>query len=192
MGLLRDINDIIEEVCHLLDTPDLSDWTPPDGSPEEQAKAELDEIDRRHQARVDAYLEERTDKLYALRVLRSSATARAEEYKALAEPWLRLAERKKKLVAYAEERARVWLVLERSAAGFEESEPYHVELRGGIKVGLRKSPPSVKVTNVDELPASCTKVERTAVKTEIAKRLKAGQVVPGAELVVGEHVHWGR
>jgi hypothetical protein len=192
MGLLRTVSDIIEEVNRLLDTPDLSDWTPPDGSPDDQAKAELEELDRRHQARVDAYLEARDDKLFALRALRSSCSARAEEYKALAEPWLRLAKRKERLAAYVEQRARDLLMAERIASGLEEGEPYQVVLLGGIKVGLRKSPPSVKVINVAELPGSCTKTEVVAVKAEIAKRLKAGQVVPGAELVMGEHVHWGR
>ena len=47
---------------------------------------------------------------------------------------------------------------------------------------MQRRPPSVLVTNLDKLPAEFVKIEKTAKKSELAPKLKAGEVIEGAEL----------
>jgi hypothetical protein len=52
-------------------------------------------------------------------------------------------------------------------------------------VSLRKSPDSVVVRDVDELPQGYFKVTRQADKAAIKAAIKGGDTIPGAELVTG-------
>lgn len=192
MNLTESINDIIEQAAGLLSPPDMSDWTPPDAPAEVQAQLEQDEHDRRVCARLDAYLADRSDRLACLKAIRDAAMARADAYKAQAKPWLSRAADQERLRQYVETLARNVLEAERQAAGFESTEPYTVELPSGQKIGLRLSPWSIKIANVEDLPGKFVQVEKVALKDEIKRALEAGQVVPGASRVRGDHIHWGR
>lgn len=192
MSLTDTITDIIAQAHRLLDTPDLRDWSPPEGAtPEEAAAAEEEEVLRRSTAAVDAYLADRSDRLAMLRAVRASGLRRAEEYKAQAEPWMRLAKRQQRIVEHVERLGRELLEAERRAAGLD-GEAYEVQLPNGIKMGIKLSPPSVRITAPEALPDAYWRTTREPVKADISRALKAGQEVPGAELVRGEHMTWGR
>lgn len=52
-------------------------------------------------------------------------------------------------------------------------------------LSIRQSPVSVDVTDLEALPQGFFKVERKADKTAIKTAIKAGEEIPGAELVEG-------
>lgn len=193
MNLTESINDIIEQAAGLLSPPDMSGWEPPADAPGElREKLEREEYDRRAQSKIDAYLADRSDRLACLKAIREASGDRAAAYKEQAAPWLRMAERQERIKAYVEQLARNVLEAERTAAGFGDDEPYAVTLANGVKMGLRLSPWSVKVADVEELPGRFVKVEKTALREAIARALEAGKVVPGATRTRGLHVHWGK
>lgn len=57
-------------------------------------------------------------------------------------------------------------------------------------VSIRKNPPSVLVSDASQIPGQFIqeKIEYVIQKGEISKALKAGEEVPGAELVQGERL----
>lgn len=192
--LTDSINDIVEQAAGLLSPPDMRDWSPPDDAPPDIAeRLEAEEYDRRAQARIDAYLADRSDRLMCLRAIRSAALRRAEDYTAQAVPWQRLAERQRRLAEYVERLARNVLVAERTACGGAEGEPYKVQLPNGVKLGLRITR-VVQVRSLDDLPAGYARIktEKSADKIAIKRALEQGQDVPGAMLGTNEHVDWGR
>lgn len=194
MSLTSQINDIVEQAASLLSPPDMSDWSPPEDAPiEAQVEAERAEYDRRAQAKIDAYLADRTDRLLCLRAIREAAQTRADAYENQAAPWERMAARQKGLVAYCEQLTKNVLVMERASAGGNHGEPYKVTLPNGIKVGLRVTQ-IVQVTDFEMLPGKFvrTKTVREADKTAIKKLLLVGEPVPGAKLGMSEWIDWGR
>lgn len=193
MTLTTQINDIIEQAAGLLSPPDMSDWTPPDAPLEVQAQLERAEYDRRAQAKIDAYLADRSDRLACLRAIREAAADRADAYESQAEPWQRMAERQRRLKTYVEQLAINVLVAERAACGGNMGEPYKVELPNGTKIGLRVTK-VVVVSDIDSLPGKYvrTKTTRDADKVSIKRAIDAGEVVPGARIGTNEHVDWGR
>lgn len=190
-----DTTDLIAEAARLITKRiDLDDWQPTDPSVEtlEQFEAaEDEERDRRLRMLVEAWTEERTDRLLAIRHVRNAALLRASSYSEEAARQARRAARDKRLADYCETLARGVLVAERELHG--GSGAYRVELSNGLKMGLRVSQ-SVSAPDVDALPPELvrTTVTRAPDKVEIGRRLKAGEVVPGAVLVTSEHLDWGR
>ena len=191
MTLTAQINDIVEQAASLLSPPNMDDWSPPPGTPDELA-AEQAEYDRRVQEKINTYLADRSDRLACLKAIREATQERETAYKAQAAPWLRMAARQERTRAYVEQLARNVLEAERTAAGFPSDCPYEVELANGTKIGLRLSNPAVRILNIDDLPRRYVEMDPKVLKVEIAKALKAGKVVPGAELTRGDHIHWGR
>lgn len=193
MNLTESVNDIVEQAASLLSPPDMSDWSPPDDAPPDVAmRMEQDEYDRRAQAKVDAYLADRADRLLCLRAIHEQANARAEHYAAQSKPWARMAERQKRLAEYCEQLAMNVLVAERSNTGATAG-PYTAVLPNGIKMRI-KITSVVLVGDVDNLPGKLvrTKVTREPDKIAIKKLLSEGEIVSGAKLGTNEHVDWGR
>lgn len=193
MTLTQSINDVVEQASSLLSPPSMSDWSPPaSASLDEAAKAEQDEFDRRMRVRLDAYLADRSDRLACLKAIREATIARAEQYKAQAEPWLRLARRQEAMTGYIEQLARNVLEAERESAGFTVDDPYDVTLPNGTKIALRLSNWAVKVLDVEDLPGRFVNTTKVPDKAAIMAALKDGKVVPGATRTRGNHISWGR
>jgi hypothetical protein len=193
MMLTQSINDVVEQASSLLSPPSMSDWSPPAGASfDEAAKAEQDEFDRRMRERLDAYLADRSDRLACLKAIREATIARADLYKAQAEPWLRMARRQEALTGYIEQLARNVLEAERESAGFTVDDPYDVVLPNGTKIALRLSNWAVKVIDVEDLPGRFVNTTKVPDKTAIMAALKDGKVVPGATRTRGNHISWGR
>ena len=181
------VNDLVEEAMRLISEPvDLSDF-------DEDAPAELveDAYFARAKNRLDAWLSDRQDRLSMLRHVRRAALSRADAYDTEAKRWATRAKRQERLVAYCAELALSLLRAERILCGLDTTEPYKVELPDGVRLGIRISS-AVQVSDFDELPRRLVREKREADKVEIAKRLKAGEVVPGARLVRNESMDWGR
>lgn len=188
-------SDLIGEAARLLTKRiDLDDWQPVGHEIEtldQYEAAEDEERDRRMRLLVEAWCEERTDRLLAIRYVREAALMRASAYREEANRQARRADREKRLADYCETLARGVLVAERALKG--ESGAYRVELSNGLRMGLRVTQ-SVSAPDVDALPPELvrTKIVRDPDKVTIGKLLKAGEVVPGAVLVANESVDWGR
>jgi len=97
------------------------------------------------------------------------------------------AERMMKHARTAESQAR-WLkqyLLEQMArVGVDRVEGDH------LKVAIQNSPPSC-IVDFDSLPEKFHRIipeRREADKKEIIKALKSGEEVPGAELIIGQHI----
>jgi len=190
MKLTDQVNDLIEQSQHLLSPVPMDDWTPPPGPPEDVQRAWEAEETRRYHARVDAYLADRSDRLSALKAICQSAKERSDRYEDMADPWLRLARRQKGLAAYVEQLARNVLETERLQAGYTANDAYQVTQPNGTKIGLRLSPPSVRILDESLLPPAFIAHEPRVLKSAISTALKAGQEVPGATLERGTHLHW--
>lgn len=194
MTLTEQINNIVEQASGLLTLPDMSGWrAPPDCTDEDAERLELEEIDRRMQARLDLYLADRADRLSMLRAVSRAASERSASYRAQSEPWLKMAKRQEALAAYCAQLASNILVAERASRGGNVGEPYRVTLPNGTSVGLRVTK-VVQVSDIDSLPAKFvrSKTTREADKNAIKALLVEGKDVPGARLGTNEHVDWGR
>jgi hypothetical protein len=185
-------NDIIDEATRLLVEPvDLGDYHPTDVETHEQYEAALDEErERRWQARLNAYLADRSDRLALLRHVYRAANDRATRYKQEAQAWERKAKGQLGLAEYCESLTRNVLVAERQLAG--RSGAYRVELPNGTKMGLRVT--KAVEADVTVLPTEYvrTRVTREPDKIAIREALESGAVVEGAHFVERESVDWGR
>lgn len=193
MSLTTTINDVVEQAARLLTPIDMSDYVPPAHLPvEQQAQAERDEHDRRDRERVDAYLADRSDRLACLKAIRAQSLARADAYEDQAQPWHRLAERAKRMAAYAETLARNVLEAERQFAGIAPDEPYIVTQPDGTKIGLKLNPESVRIDDPKAIPADLLADPKPVEPSlsKIATALRAGRVVPGARFVRGQSIRW--
>ena len=197
MTLTSATNDLVEEASRILFTHiDLDDWRAPDGvdSLEAYEQAEQAERDRRLRAAIDRWCADRADRLLAIRHVHNAALARVAAYKAEMALWERRAKRQQGLVDYCAELATNVLEAERALRGGKWGEPIRVELSNGLRMGLRVSQ-SVLAPDVDVLPPEYVRVvpaRREPDKIALAKALKAGANVPGAELVPGESLDWGK
>lgn len=190
------VNDLIEEAARLLTEPVyMDDWQPVGHETEtleQHEAAEEDERLVRWQRRLEAYLADRADRLALLRHIYRQALARAQDYADEARRWQTRQRRQESLAAYCATLARNVLVMERQVAGFDEGDPYRVELPNGVKMGLRVT--HAVEARTDELAPEWVreKVTREPDKIAIKKALEAGQEVHGARLVTREHVDFGR
>lgn len=190
-------SDLIREAAALLANPPavaIPDGTPDDVADRLQAEAV--------HARLAEWLDACADKHTALRHLRIAALARVKHaegeagvYEAEAAKFKARARRESGTVAFAEASIFELLRAERVLAGMGEGDAYSRSLPDGSVHGIKLNPPSVVVEDEAKLPEGCVRVvpeKREPDKVEIAKRIKAGEVVPGAKLVRGEKLDLGR
>lgn len=146
------------------------------------------------EARVDAYIADRSDALLRLRSILGGVGAVNGLLQTEIDRLNRRRERLQRLWEYVTGRTMAVLQTERLATGGSEGERHKVELADSyVAIRVTRSQ-RVEIDDLDELPRSLVRTVVQPDKTQIRARLKAGAVVPGARLAesVTESVEWGR
>jgi phage host-nuclease inhibitor protein Gam len=128
-------------------------------------------------------------KIIAARRRIAKRVARSDEYQTRVIQWLaRANENDQRSIDFLESFLRPWVELSVAELGKSRS----VDLLGA-RVGLRKKPDRVDVSNVDQVTAFCEEhqlegviiVKKELSKTELKRHLVEGAQIPGAALVEG-------
>jgi hypothetical protein len=181
-------NDLIEEAFAIAGSGAFVEL------PEEMSDEDRESAIRAHtQHRIDKWLADRQDRLQRIRYVRMAALKRKEAIETEMKRYAVRAAREASLARYCEELATNLLEVERTLSGSGRGEAFRVDLADGARVGIRISV-AVSAPDVDALPDEFVreKVIREPDKIELGKRLKAGEVIPGASLVKNEGIDWGR
>lgn len=135
-------------------------------------------------ARLEAYLEARTNRLRALRYVRNAAMARRQFLLDEAERLVKIATGHERTAKRCEGLAFGLLRAEREMNFGAEDETYKADLGDGIKMVLRvRHSSAVVVALGTELADDLVRVTREPDKVKLKKCLEMGMQIPGVAIV---------